>query len=240
MKRAVIIGASSGIGAELAKQLSVEYGVIGLAARRTQLLEELTAEIGTEAHIMMMDVSNADEAQQRLHNLIEAMGGVDLAVICAGTGCINPELNTEPERQTIDVNVTGFTCLAAVLMNRFIEQGAGHLVGISSVAALRGSGICPAYNASKAYMSNYLEGLALKAARVSKRIIVTDIKPGFVNTRMAQGEGLFWVASAQEAARQICRLIKRHKAHGYVTRRWRIVALFLKLMPEWMYKRLFK
>ncbi len=240
MKRAVVIGASSGIGAELAKQLSVDYGVIGLAARRTQLLGELAAEIGSETHIMMMDVSNADEAQQRLNSLIEDMGGVDLAVICAATGSINPELNAELELKTIDVNVTGFTCLADILMNRFIEQGEGHLVGLSSVAALRGSGICPAYNASKAYMSNYLEGLRMKAAHVSKNIIVSDIKPGFVDTQMAQGEGLFWVASAQEAARQICRLIKRRKAHGYVTRRWRLVAWILKLMPGWLYKRLFK
>lgn len=240
MKRAVVIGASSGIGAELAKQLSVDYSVIGLAARRTQQLGELASEIGSETHIIPMDVSNTGEARQQLHSLIEDMGGVDLAVICAGTGSINPELNAELELKTIDVNVTGFTCLADILMNRFIEQGEGHLVGLSSVAALRGSGICPAYNASKAYMSNYLEGLRMKAARVGKSIIVTDIKPGFVDTRMAQGEGLFWVASAQEAARQICRLIKRRKTHGYVTRRWRLVAWILKLMPGWMYKRLFK
>ena len=240
MKRAVVIGASSGISAELAKQLSGDYGVIDLAARRTQMLEELAAEIGSETHIMMMDVSNADEALGRLHSLIEDMGGVDLAVICAGTGCFNPELKTELERQTIDLNVTGFTCLADILMNRFIAQGEGQLVGLSSVAALRGSGSCPAYNASKAYMSNYLEGLRMKAAHISKKIIVTDIKPGFVDTRMAQGDGLFWVAPAQEAARQICRLIKRRKTHGYVTRRWRLVAWILRLMPGRMYKRLFK
>ncbi len=240
MKKAVIIGASSGIGAELARHLSAEYGVIGLAARRTKLLEELAAELTGKTHIAPMDISKPEEARDQLQSLIEKMGGVDLAVICAGTGHLNPGLNWDLERQTIDVNVIGFTLLADMLMNRFIERGEGHLVGISSVAALRGSGSCPAYNASKAYMSNYLEGLRLKARRISKKIVVTDVKPGFVDTQMAQGEGLFWVASPQEAAKQISRLIRRRKAHGYVTRRWRLVAVILKLMPGWLYERLFK
>ncbi len=238
MKRAVIIGASSGIGAELTRQLSADYEIIGLAARRTPLLEKLAAELNRKTHIVPMDVSRPEEALQRLNALIEEMGGVDLAVLCAGTGHLNPELDWSLERQTIDVNVIGFTCLADRLMNHFIEQGAGHLVGISSVAALRGSGLCPAYNASKAYVSNYLEGLRLKARHANKKIVVTDIKPGFVDTPMAQGDGLFWVASAQKAARQICRLIRRRKAHGYVIRRWRIVAWILKLMPGWLYARL--
>lgn len=240
MKKAVIIGASSGIGAELAKQLSADYHIIGLAARRTALLEQLAAELNIKTHIVPMDVSRTEEAQKRLQSLIDEMGGVDLAVICAGTGYLNPELNWNLEQQTIDVNVKGFTCLADVFFRYFTERGEGQLVGISSVAALRGSGSCPAYNASKAYVSSYLEGLRVKAKHISSRITVTDIKPGFVDTPMAQGEGLFWVASAQEAARQICRLIRRRKAHGYVTKRWRIVAWVLKLMPGRLYARLFK
>ena len=240
MKRAVIIGASSGIGAELAKCISADYEIIGLAARRTELLEGLAAELGNEMHITTMDVTQTDDAQEQLAALIDEMGGVDLAVICAGTGHINPELQWDLEQQMIDVNVKGFTCLADALFKHFMAKGAGHLVGISSVAALRGSGLCPAYNASKAYVSNYLEGLRVKAKHISKSIVVTDIKPGFVDTPMAQGEGLFWVASPQEAARQIYRLIRRGKAHGYVIRRWRLVAWVLKLMPRGLYARLFQ
>ncbi len=238
MKKALIIGASSGIGAALAKVLAEDCDVIGLASRRTELLEALAAEIGKETHIAGMDVSRPEEARDHLDRLIADMGGVDLAVICAGTGFLNHELKWELERQTIDVNVYGFTCLADTLMNQFIAQGSGHLVGISSVAALRGSGVCPAYNASKAYVSNYLEGLRMKARQSGKEIIVTDIKPGFVDTPMAQGDGLFWVASPYEAAKQIGRLIRRRKVHGYVTRRWRIIAVILKLMPRRLYARL--
>lgn len=238
MKRAVIIGASSGIGKELAKVLAKEYDVIALTARRIELLKILDEELDTQTFAVQMDVSKTEDSQQKLNDLIARMGGADLAVICAGTGHLNPELKWKYEKETIDVNVHGFTCMADTIIQYFIKQGFGHLVAISSVAALRGSGICPAYNASKAYVSNYLEGLRLKTSRVSKNIIVTDIKPGFVDTAMAQGDGLFWVASASAAAQQIFRLIKRRKAHGYVTKRWRLVAGVLKLMPRWLYTRL--
>jgi short-subunit dehydrogenase len=238
MKKAIIIGASSGIGRELAKVLAEDYDVIGLTARRIDLLEALCAELGTKAYTAEMDVSNTQDAILKLNALIAQMDGVDLAVICAGTGHTNPELIWELEKKTNDVNVQGFACMADTFINHFIKQGSGHLVGISSVAALRGSGICPAYNASKAYVSNYLEGLHLKASRINKNITVTDLKPGFVDTAMAQGDGLFWVASASKAASQIYQLIKRRRPHGYVTKRWRLVAILLTLMPRWLYTRI--
>jgi short-subunit dehydrogenase len=163
------------------------------------------------------------------------MGGLDLLIICSGTGHINPELNWEYERDTIDVNVLGFTALACAAMQYFIGQGSGHIAAISSIAALRGSAICPAYNASKAYMSNYLEGLSSKASALGKDITVTDIKPGFVDTAMAQGDGLFWVAPAAKAAKQIFKLIERRKPGGYVTKRWGLIAMLFKIMPRRLY-----
>lgn len=191
MKKAIVIGASSGIGRELAGILSREGYALGLAARRLNLLEELQQALGGQTQISQMDIFQTEEAVLKLEALIEALGGLDLLVLCSGTGHINPDLIWEDERDTIDVNVRGFTALACAGMRYFIRQGSGHLVGISSLAALRGGGTNPAYNASKAYMSNYLEGLACKARVTGKRIAVTDIKPGFVDTAMAQGEGLF-------------------------------------------------
>jgi short-subunit dehydrogenase len=120
-------------------------------------------------------------------------------------------------------------------MKYFLEKGEGHIAAISSIAALRGSGTCPAYNASKAYMSNYLEGLACKAAASGKRIAITDILPGLVDTAMAKGEGLFWVAPPQKAAKQIWNIIKRRRAKGYVTKRWRLIALLFKITPRRLY-----
>ncbi|MEI6100198.1 MAG: SDR family NAD(P)-dependent oxidoreductase [Eubacteriales bacterium] len=235
MKKAIIIGASSGIGRELAKILSIENYCVGIAARRKELLDSLGKEINS-GYILQTDVSKTHNAAEQLLELIENMGGVDLVVICAGVGYLNPDLNWEMESETIDVNVRGFTCLADAAMRYFLKKGKGHLVGISSIAAIRGSGVCPAYNASKAYMSNYLEGLRCLANKKNKNIRITDIQPGLVDTRMAQGEKLFWVAKPEAAARQIYHIVQSGTVRGYVTRRWGLIAFCYKIMPEWLYR----
>lgn len=238
MKRTVIIGASSGIGRELAKLFSREGHILGLAARRMELLEELRKELGGEVFLSRMDISGPEESAKKLNELTGALGGLDILVICSGTGHINPGLEWELENETIDVNVKGFTALADFGMRYFLEKGSGHIAAISSVAAVRGSGICPAYNASKAYMSNYLEGLSCKAWASGKDIVITDIKPGFVRTAMAKGGGQFWVAAPETAAKQIFNIISRRKSGGYVTRRWGLVAFLFKIMPRRLYIRM--
>ena len=110
--------------------------------------------------------------------------------------------------------------------------------GISSLAALRGGRESPAYNASKAFESNYLEGLRQKIRKLGLPITITDIKPGFVKTAMAKGDGIFWAADADKAAIQIYDAIKRRKTSTYVTRRWRLVAWVIKLLPGFVYERL--
>jgi len=166
------------------------------------------------------------------------MGSIDLIIISAGTGFINPELDWDKENETIAVNVAGFTAIANVAIHYFLKNGAGHLVNISSIAALRGSGSTPAYNASKAFESIYMDGLRHKIAKLHLPITITDIQPGFVDTAMAQGEGLFWVASPDEAAKQIYQAIKRKKKHAYITKRWRLIAWFFKFAPDRIYHRL--
>ena len=86
-------------------------------------------------------------------------------------------------------------------------------------------------------MSNYLEGLRIKAFQEKLSITITDIKPGFVDTDMAKGEGKFWVATPQRAAEQIYSAIKKQKQHAYITHRWRLIGWALKLMPNWLYQR---
>jgi short-subunit dehydrogenase len=238
MKRAIIIGASSGIGRELAVVLSREGYSVGLAARRLPLLEELKSRLHAPVLVKSMDVSDLPASMHALERLIEEMGGAALIVISAGTGFINPGLNWVEERTTIDVNVSGFAAMANVAFHHFERVGRGHLVGITSIAALRGSRDAPAYNASKAFGSNYLEGLRMKAAKAGLPIVVTDIQPGFVDTDMAKGEGLFWVAPPREAAEQIHRAIRRKASHAYVTRRWRLVAWLFKVLPDFIYSRL--
>lgn len=183
------------------------------------------------------DVSST-EAMSLLEDLIREMNGVEIIIISAGCGFINPNLDFDKEKKTIDVNVTGFAAMANVALKHFVKQGSGHIVGISSIAAIRGSGNAPAYNASKAFVSNYLEGLRQKVHKIGIPIIITEIQPGLVDTAMAQGEGLFWVASPEKAALQIYKKIVAKKNHAYITKRWRSIAWLLKIMPSWLYYKL--
>lgn len=237
-KKAIIIGATSGIGKELARVLAADDYVVGIAGRRTHLLDELKEELHNKAFAKRIDLRDPENAMNQLNELIAEMGGVDLAVISSGVGFINHDLHWPPEKETIEVNVSGCTAMANVFMHHFLSKGIGHLTGISSVAAIRGDGSSPAYNASKAFISNYMQGLRKKVSKSGMPIVITDIKPGFVDTSMARGEGLFWVAPPQKAARQIYNAIKKKKRHAYITRRWRLIGWLLKIMPEFIYNKM--
>jgi len=236
MKKAIIIGATSGIGKELAKLLSIEGYSLGISGRRLHLLEELKTELSTHTYIQDMDVSDSNSIKG-LQNLIAAMNGVDLIIISAGTGSVDPDLPWDKEKETIETNVWGFAAMANVAYHHFNQKGSGHLVGISSIAAIRG-GDAPAYSASKAFVSNYLQSLRYVISKSKASITVTDIQPGFVDTAMAKAPNLFWVASPQKAAIQIYETIKKKKKHAYITKRWRLIAWALKLMPDFIYEKI--
>lgn len=234
----MIIGASSGIGRSLAITLAKNGYEVGLMARRLEMLDSLQREIPTKTYVDYLDISQVSDAIVKVQNMILMMDGMDLMVINSGIGFLNPQLDWSKERQTLDVNVYGFTALAGLAFNEFSKQGHGHLVGISSIGALRGNHVAPAYNASKAFMSNYLEGLRKKAFKDGIQMIVTDIKPGFVDTEMAKSANKFWVASPSQAAEQIYSAIKNKKSHAYITHRWRLIAWLLKILPNWIYQKI--
>lgn len=238
MKSAIIIGASSGIGRALAIALSLDGYRVGIVARRTDLLEQLRAELAGSCVIKTIDVSLPDLAMPLVRELIDELGDVELFIISAGTGYDNAALEWEPERATIALNVLGFASMVNVAVAHLEARGSGHLVGISSLAALRGNGVAPGYNASKAFVSNYLQGMRYRFRKLKMPVVVTDVQPGFVDTRMAGGDRLFWVASPQKAARQIAAAIRRRKERVYVTRRWRLIAWLLRIVPDALYSRL--
>ena len=238
MKNAIIIGASSGIGRELAKMLATDGYSIAITARRVQLLNELHDELPGDVLVRKMDVSDPDSSKALLSEIIGKMGGADLIVFAAGTGEINEQLNWQLEHTCIMTNVSGFAAIANVAIRQFIKQKSGHFVAISSISAIRGGSASPAYHASKSFLSNYLEGLRQKVTKMQLPITVTDIKPGFVDTAMAKGEGQFWVAPVNKAASQIYQAIRKKKSHCYVTRRWRLIAWLLKVLPDSLYIRL--
>jgi short-subunit dehydrogenase len=238
MKKAIIIGASSGIGKELTKIFASHGWEVGIAARRTDLLNELIAEIPTKIYTATIDIKNTDIAIQSLEKLIKDVGDIDIIVISSGVGHMNSLLDWSKEKETIETNVSGFTAMAGVAMHYFIQKRSGHLVGISSIASIRGDNAGPAYSASKAFMSNYLEGLRKKVAKEKIDITITDIQPGFVDTAMSKGDGLFWVATPQKAAKQIYQVIQQKKKKAYITKRWAIIAWLLKIMPDFIYDKI--
>ena len=156
-KKAIVIGASSGIGKELAKVLAQNGYLVGLTARRFGLLQEIQKEIQTKTFIKQIDVTHISEAIDSLESLIREMGGVDLIIVNAGIGSTNQDFEWDKEQLTIQTNVLGFAAMAHTALKYFITQGKGHLVGISSITALRGIGKSPSYSASKAFVSNFLE-----------------------------------------------------------------------------------
>lgn len=236
-KKAIVVGASSGIGKAIAQRLALEGYEVGLMSRRISLLEDLQKEINVKSFIQFVDVTCDIEAKKAFESLVQKMGRVDLVVVNAGVFHENTAFKWEKEKSTIEVNVLGFAAMAHSAMEYFLTQGHGHLVGISSISAIRGEGSTPSYNASKAFVSNFLEGLRLKGFKAKKNIWVTDIQPGWVETDMTKGCETFWMASAEKAARQIYDAIKTRRARAYITHRWRLYAWLLKLSPNWFYQR---
>ena len=237
MKNAVIIGATSGIGKALAKILSQEGYALGLAGRRVNLLDSLAKELTNKALTAEIDVSNPLDAKQKFEHLVDRLGKVDLVVISAGVAHHNPELKPHLELETINTNISGFAAISCSAFDYFKKNKKGHLVGISSILALRGNPSAPAYNASKSYMSNYMEGLRLKALKEKLDIIVTDIRPGYVKTALINQDNAFWVASPEKAAFQILDAIKCKKSCAYITKRWRFIAWLMKIAPDFLYNK---
>lgn len=238
MKKAIVIGATSGIGKELAKLLANDNYKVGLTGRRTELLKELKKEKPNSYFIKSFDVTDTKITIEKLEELTTELGGLDLLIISSGTGNINEDLDFKVENQTINTNVIGFTCIIDWSFNYFKNQKFGHIVAISSIGGLRGSRQAPAYNATKAYQINYLEGLRQKATKLKESIFITDIRPGLVDTEMAKGEGLFWVMPVEKTAKQIYKAIINKKKIAYVTKRWKIIATILKVIPRVLYEKM--
>lgn len=238
MKKAIVIGGTSGIGRGLAEILVKNGFNVGITGRRTELLEELRAQNPESFIISKFDINDIKNNNDNLDKLVVDLGGLDMLIISSGIGDININLDYKIEKQTIDINVTGFTSVVNWAFHFFENQKFGHLIAITSVGGLRGSGYAPAYNATKAFQINYLEGLRQKVTKLNYPIFITDIRPGFVDTAMAKGDGLFWIASVEKATKQIFEAIEKRKKLVYISKRWRLIAIILKIIPKQIYERM--
>jgi short-subunit dehydrogenase len=238
MRKVIIIGATSGIGRELAKVYSANSCKVGITGRRENLLLELKNENPDSYIIKSFDISIPFENSKHLDELVSELGGLDLIVINSGIGNENENLDFKIEKLTLDTNILGVTEIADWSFNYFKKQEYGHIAFVSSIAGMRGGRFNPAYSASKAFQINYCEGLRAKSKKSKLPIYVTDIRPGFVDTAMAKSPKKFWVATPQKAARQIYSALKRKKKIAYITKRWIIVAYIMKLLPKWVFDKI--
>jgi short-subunit dehydrogenase len=236
-KKIIIVGASSGIGREIACKYVTKGNRVGITGRRENLLNELKEKYPEHVFVSSFDVMEKQN-QEMIRKLIADLGGLDLLIYNSGYGDPSKELDWDIENRTVKTNVNGFAEIVTHAFNYFVQQGYGHIAITSSVAAVRSSSWAPAYNASKAFMSNYAEGLSIKAKRLKKNITITDIRPGFINTKMAKGNGRFWVIPKEKAADDIIEAIEKKKRIAYITKRWWLVAQIMKLLPFGIYRRI--
>jgi len=243
-RHALVIGASSGIGEAMARQLATDGTRVALVARRRDELERVTAEINAEAgedlaFSRVHDVRETDSVAELFQGLARDLGGLDLVVYSAGV--LHPvafdEFNPQKDLDMLDVNLRGAVAWLDPAAERFSRLGGGTIIGIGSVAGDRGRSGNPAYCTSKAGFHSYLEAIRNRVARDGVRVVT--IKPGFVDTAMTRGlDGLFWLISADRAAEIILRKAERGATAAYVPARWRWVMLVIRSIPSFIFRRM--
>ena len=238
MKRIVIVGATSGIGREVARQLLRRGYRIGVAGRRETALQELKAEAPQQVACHKLDVT-ANDAPARLLALVEELGGMDVFLLSAGIGKQNAALQPGIELATAETNVLGFIRMVDTAYAYFREKGGGHLAVISSIAGTKGLGAAPAYSATKRFQNTYIEALAQLARMQRLNIHFTDIRPGFVDTDLLGDDKKYpLLMSPTKVATSIIRAIERRKPVCIIDIRYRILVFFWRLIPRFLWERL--
>ncbi len=234
MKRAIVVGASSGMGREVALLLVRDGWRVGVAARR----EDRLLEIRGAARVKRIDVTSED-APVRLLELVEEMGGVDLFFYASGSGRQNLGLETGIELDTVELNAKGFTRMVDTMFNYMAEHGGGHIAVISSIAGTKGLGSAPSYSATKAFQATYIQSLEQLAHIRRLPIRFTDIRPGFVDTALLDGPAKYPMLMKPEAvARRIVRAIRRRRHVKVIDWRYAVMVFFWRLIPNWLWRNL--
>ena len=237
--KAIIVGASSGIGLEVAKLLLADGWHIGIAARREEALLELKKTAPERIEVMAIDITHPD-AGERLLTLVRQLGGMDLYFHSSGIGKQNRTLEPDIELQTMDTNAIGFTRMIGTAYRYFAEQGKGHIAAITSIAGTKGLGPAPAYSATKALQATYLQALEQQARqRGLYDIHFTDIRPGFVDTALLSGSFRYpMMLRPESVARDIVSSIRKRRHVRVIDTRYRVLTFFWRLVPNFIWRRL--
>lgn len=242
-ERALIIGASSGIGAALAEQLAREGTFLALLARRERALHTLVDRINAEAGEPRAfpyphDVTKFDTISPLFQRIHRDLKRLDLIIYSAGVmpNTTFSEYNLDKDRAMVDVNLTGAMGWLGQAAMLFERKGAGQIVGISSVAGDRGRVKNPGYHASKAGLTAYLESLRNRLTRSGVHVLT--VKPGVVDTPMTEGTGGLFMVPSEQVAQEIIKAIRKRKQVIYTPTRWRLIMWIVRNIPSIVFRRL--
>lgn len=237
-KKVIIIGATSGIGREVALIYIAQGWKVGVAGRREAELEALRSAYPEQVSAQALDVTKED-APQKLQALIEQVGGMDVFLLSSGIGKQNPTLETGLELTTAATNVEGFIRMTNAAFHYFEQQGHGHLAVISSIAGTKGLGAAPAYSATKGFQNIYMDALDQLARMKKLNIRFTDIRPGFVATPLLNNQKKYpMLMEAPIVALDIVSAIEKKKRVAIIDWKFRLLVGFWRLIPKWIWLRL--
>lgn len=236
IKRAIVIGGSSGIGAALVRRLAREGYRVAAVARRKEALEEVCAPV--EALPFVHDVRDVAAAPALFDEIVRTLDGLDLVVYASG---IMPtvgedEYDIEVDKAIVETNVIGAMSWLDLAAKRFRVQGGGTIVGIGSVAGERGRRGNPAYAASKAALHTFLESLRNRLSQHGVHVLT--VKPGPVRTPMTEGATMPMMIEADVAADRIFRAIARGAQVAYVPFQWAVVMAAIRSIPSVIFRRM--
>lgn len=231
----IIVGATSGIGRELAKIYIAQGNIVGITGRRENLLKEIQ-QGHPDVYYSAYD-ANQENASEYLLQLIDTMGGVDKVIYSSGFGKSNTELDLQIELSAADINVKGFMRHATTLFNYWSENNRkGHLTVLSSIAGIRGLGIAPGYSATKHFQAFYLESLRQLATMRNADISFTAIKPGFVATDFISGKSYPLTLEKEKVAAKIVKAVERKRKNCVIYGIWKPIALLIRLIPPFLWR----
>ncbi len=238
MRRVVIIGASSGIGKEVANLYLNRGNHVGIAARREDRLLAIKQQAPERVVTATIDVT-ADDAPRRLRSLIQELGGMDLFFYASGIGKQNRTLEPGIELDTMNTNAVGFTRMVGEAYRYFAENGGGHIAAITSIAGTKGLGPAPAYSATKAMQNVYLQSLEQQANARGLKIRFTDIRPGFVDTDLLAGDFRYpLMLKPDKVARHIVRAVDHHRHIAVIDWKYTIITALWRRLPRALWRRL--
>ena len=231
-KRAIVIGASSGIGQEVAKLLISQGWTVGVAARRIERMQGIGA-----VAVEQIDVTTG-EATTALERLINKTGGMDLFFYASGIGKQNRELSEDIELATLETNGVGFTRMIGAAYRYFACHGGGHIAAITSIAGTKGLGPAPSYSATKALQNVYLQALEQQANSRGLNIRFTDIRPGFVDTDLLSGNFRYpLMLRPEKVAEEIVHAIKQRQHIRIIDWKYRLLTAFWRRVPRFAWRR---